>query len=379
MNDTSQSIDQKEKSLPSTDKLRIIYGLLAFAIPAVVFLLVLLWGEQASLALSLALAFGVFLYSVAAIVLFKRGLRGFKRGLRSSYRLIFIGAILYGIAQLQFPLIFLFPALFFLAETGLVTLPFVLSVSFILIGTRRFGKLLDIRGPWLSLWAAYIAATVAAVLSSFIPHIPIEGMDEISIDVANGLNIWIGTIVFFAVMITKQIRAAAALRYSRALGWMIASLGALVFASFIYAVVSFLLPPSHWYFVYNLPLVPSLLGTVLLFQAGYSFTKVSSDSIASKSSSPIDVVLYAASLASNARDIDPALDKLRIITAGLEDRTTLSPQQEEALTQTYLEIENYLVHRETLKEYSAEDIHEVVRNRFQVATNNSAFWRIFKL
>ncbi len=68
----------------------------------------------------------------------------------------------------------------------------------------------------------------------------------------------------------------------------------------------------------------------------------------------LDMVTYAAGLASNPADIDPLLDQVRGITARLSADRVLTPIDNSALLGVYLGIEQYLTTKEPLRAFTKE-------------------------
>lgn len=83
----------------------------------------------------------------------------------------------------------------------------------------------------------------------------------------------------------------------------------------------------------------------------------------------LDVVTYTASLASNPREIDPTLDKVREISSRLKPGQALSLTDEKALSATYRELEQYLTEQESIRKFSTQDIRSRIRNRFPEAAS----------
>ena len=77
--------------------------------------------------------------------------------------------------------------------------------------------------------------------------------------------------------------------------------------------------------------------------------------------SMLSLVVAAAGLTANVGDIDPLLDKVRIITAKLGPDQTPSPAQEKTLVGVYLHIEAYLTTSDPVRSFSKEDIRKRVR------------------
>jgi len=91
--------------------------------------------------------------------------------------------------------------------------------------------------------------------------------------------------------------------------------------------------------------------------------------------SALDMVTYAASLASNPDAIDPMLDRVRAISAGLSPGQVLSTEDTQTLFDVYLHIETYLTTKEALRTFTAQDLRTQftpeLRQQLEAYTNNT--------
>jgi hypothetical protein len=96
----------------------------------------------------------------------------------------------------------------------------------------------------------------------------------------------------------------------------------------------------------------------------------------SHGATPMDVVTYTASLASNPKAIDPTLDALREITSRVKAEQDLSSSDQAALADVYLKLETYLTHQETIRSFTVAEIRQRVENKFG-STHSSCphFWQ----
>jgi hypothetical protein len=74
--------------------------------------------------------------------------------------------------------------------------------------------------------------------------------------------------------------------------------------------------------------------------------------------SPLELVNYAASLASNPREIDPILDQVRAITSNLSPGQVLSAEEEAILFGVYLRLEQYLATKEPLRSFPRAELRK---------------------
>lgn len=319
----------------------------------------------------LPLAMATAMFSFAAIPLFIMARKDFKHGLRRAYTLLCVGIILYGIGQLQFPLFEIIDGSIWV-DSGAVVLPYLLSAGFLFFGVRHFAKLIGLKGLLLSPWLALVAGIAVAAASGFF----VKGDEATTIQ----LEIFLAVVLSFPTATILKIRSATAERYHKALAMLAASFGMQVFAGVHYVFMMTVLGHENAYVTSGLPLWPVCLAALFFMGAGYSFAGIRlRDSAISGSTSPVDVITYVASLASNPSAIDTSLDTLRGITATLGSATvSLSKEQEKTLARLYKDLEQYLITNEPLQQFTKADLREKVRTRFQFNPNDtSPFWSLF--
>lgn len=71
-----------------------------------------------------------------------------------------------------------------------------------------------------------------------------------------------------------------------------------------------------------------------------------------------DAVTHAATLASNPKEIDPILDNMRTLTAGLRPNVQLSLTEQKELFNIYLSIEKYLVNSDPIRAYNKVELRK---------------------
>ncbi len=79
----------------------------------------------------------------------------------------------------------------------------------------------------------------------------------------------------------------------------------------------------------------------------------------------IDKVVYLASLASKPHDIDPILDPLRVITARDEGQLKVGDNDLVVLKGVQSQLEDYLIHREPLRQFNTETLKQSLFERFE--------------
>jgi hypothetical protein len=92
--------------------------------------------------------------------------------------------------------------------------------------------------------------------------------------------------------------------------------------------------------------------------------------------SAVDVVIYMASLASDPKQVDPLLDGVRTVTARLHPGQALSLADLKALAQLYLQLENYLLTKESLRAWDKATLAGKVKQKFPKSRpEEAAFWQ----
>lgn len=356
--------------LTKTSK-QLFWAALGVGVSSTLLIIVVTQVLRGSVPSALPLAVAAAIFSFVAVPLFIVALKDFKHSLRRVYTLLCVGIVLYGIGQLQFPLFEIIDGSAWV-ESGAVILPYLISVACIYMGVRRFGKLVGLKGLLLAPWAVLLAAILVAAASGLL----VKGAQATLIQ----FELFIGVILLSSTTTVIRIRAVTAERYRQSLTLLAASLGALAFATVHHLFTVMVLSESNFYVDSGLVLWPTFLSAALFMGAGCSFATIRSrDIVASDSTSPVDVITYVASFASDPSAIDKPLDVLRMITADLKsEQASLSTQQETALAELYKDLEQYLIKNEPLQQFTKTDLREMVRTRFQFNPHNkSVFWSLF--
>lgn len=82
-------------------------------------------------------------------------------------------------------------------------------------------------------------------------------------------------------------------------------------------------------------------------------------------SNSLDLVTRTAGLASRPDEIDPLLDKVRSITARLGPDQTPSAKDTQALFAVYLQLEDYLGTRETIRSFTKQQLRARLSKELQ--------------
>lgn len=315
---------------------------------------------------------------LGAAALFVTNLDVYKAKLRRAYSILAAGILITGMSALQVTVLAaVLPADSPYLKSGATILPFVLSGVILYLGVRAFARLVGSKHIAQRAWVAFPIGLAGALLSTFLPHVPYANVPELGIDATVGISVWSGTLILLASWLALHIKANTGAHYTKAMAWLAS---ALFFTSiaFFYQVLYVLI--SNDLNIY-LSLGSGILTTVSGFvwiRAGYAFalTKYYSEDLSlmqflfatakatkAKPRTAIDMVTHAASLASNTQDIDPMLDKVRVITSKLEPGQSPSAEDTRRLVEVYVAIEEYLITKETVRNYTRQELRSLLDPR----------------
>lgn len=308
---------------------------------------------------------------VGAAVLFTINLDVYKAKMQIAYIAIAIGIILAAIGTLQVPVIGALDAWQsqWVQNGGLVA-PFFLSSFTIYIASQYLARLIKMKHLLTKVWMVLPLTLIICALTSLIPHIT-TGRSELSYDLALAGIAGAALLVFFAAFLVLGITRHTGAHYTGAMSWLTVTL----FNSFLILGVQFiytLTATDSTGLLAQLSTLLAIASGFLWLRAGYAFALTkdygqempSSNSlfgstqsiIARRPKTVIDMVTYAASLVSNAEEIDPLLDKLRTTTAKLRPGEKLSADETRLLVATYLKLEHYLTTKEAIRKFTEKEI-----------------------
>jgi hypothetical protein len=313
--------------------------------------------------------------STETILLFVAGLKAFKTQLRRAYVLLCVAFILFALAQVQVPLTTI-TSLEWWTTSGLVSLPYVLSCLFSYLSLRKFARLVGIDDALTKLRFVLPAVLAVVVVSALVVPVRLSVImpTELAHRTFTGIVVWMLALDTLTTFNTWRIWRAMGETYSRAMRWLF-----VMFFGYTVVHIHFLALQftgyDNWYGDNSLETVPLALAGVLLVKAGYEFWRVTAPTEVASSGSPLDVVVYMASLATNRHEINTILDTVRSVSANLAQDGTLKPQHERDLAKAYLDLETYLIEKESLREFTREGLRDTIAHRYPHAPDqNAAFW-----
>lgn len=310
-------------------------------------------------------------FHTGGAILFIANLDVYKARLRRAYITMAAGTITTGAGTLQISLLTILDGWQTpYAQSGITMLPFVLSGVLLYLGVRSFARAVEIKHVFTHAWVVLPAALAIAIAGGLLPYIP-GPMPAATFHFLVGITLWSSTLMVFTGLLVIAVRKHAGALYSKAMTWLARALFFAGFILFYQGFYTFINIGNTWYLDLTSNLITIISGW-LWIRAGYTFalTKYYSEDLplyrfllaqtdrktANRPKTIIDTVTYAAGLASNSQDIDPLLDKLRAITAKLTPGEQPSDAETKSLVDVYLKLEQYLLTREAIRNYTRKEI-----------------------
>ncbi len=299
---------------------------------------------------------------LGAAFLFLRALPAFKVSMRRAYAFVIAAIVCSAITFVTPSVSVIFnlrtdPAF----TTFTAGVPDLLAVLFLFESMREFSGLIKVKS-FVAHW--YVAAPLVlaiVVALFFVPYPSWVPHDDVSKGIIGATALLEGFIILSAI-IAGRIRGAIGEVYKQSMAWLFAALCVESIECGLSLVYRFI-PAGQFNDIFtNLIFQPAILALSLFYlKAGASFMATTEQ--VAEIHEPLEMVMSAAQLASNPRDIDKILDELRSITAELIKGQAFSPEQESALLHIYLTLENYLTTREPIRNFTREEL----RRKFDAA------------
>ncbi|HEX3081940.1 MAG TPA: hypothetical protein VHQ86_01680 [Candidatus Saccharimonadia bacterium] len=285
---------------------------------------------------------------------FATNLSGFKRDLRVAYILIAVGSLFLGLAQLQLPLLTVIDAwASWYARGGLVLIPYLITALAMYLGMRKFAQTLGLKLIWAKPWLV-VALSAAAIVGCAILFWPyVANFIDHAYDALIGWNEAMG---LATVMITYRLRANLGPAYRPAMTWLLVSFTITMVAGLQQLWLLHFTPGAWSYRNHGWSYWLLVAASMAFLRTGLVFRELTRGF--SATANPLDVVVYTAGLVSRPRDIEPILNRLRVVTAGMagKDATehALTAEQTSKLLQIYIDLEEYLVTKEPLRKLTRD-------------------------
>lgn len=322
------------------------------------------------------------------------GFGAFTSKLRRPYKFIFAGLILWGVAFLQLPLMILFNLLNNNVAISLSAIPFIASAVLLFVGTKMLARLFAVTNKATSWWFALGLIAAISVVMVIVPHGHTQSK-EIDFDMANVLIMTATTLFGMGAYHILLIKGRASAAFTDALAWLFLSmLISAAIAGLGSTLLAIIAGSSASQIVIILALAPSCVAAAFFLRSGYSFNKivdagdVQGLSVArnffgkplkprsqEEAVNSIDIVVYAAGLASKPTDLDALLDGVRAITSRLKSGMPLTDQDEQTLLNIYLKVEEYLLTKESLRVFTRDSLRQDIAQKLRLSADAAGtFW-----
>lgn len=306
----------------------------------------------------------------ALLFIFNRDV--YKADQRRAYLILAIGALVTGGGTLQISVLTIVGFDSWYVKSGATILPFLLSGLIIYLGLRSFAKIVKVQDILTKAYVALPLIFLIALATTLLPHADNPAVTELNYDILVGIFTWSGGLMLIAGWLAFRIRQSTGMLYIRAMTWLVRTL---CFSGFVLLFQGYFMLVNTTSYNPTLNLISDIItitSGLLWIRAGYAFaltTYYSGDmslfrflfsstalTTINRPRTVVDMVTYAASLASNARDIDPLLDKVRAITSKLKPGESPSIEDSRQLVEIYLKIEDYLTTKEAARNYNRKEL-----------------------
>ncbi len=333
----------------------------------------------------------MLLFHLGICALFLMGIRSFKTEFKHAYLYICAGVLLLALAVFQYTVLGSVNALgSFWVTSGMVELPFVLSIVFMVIGFNKFAQLMGVTGLRRYLGITLGVMVVLCALSTLIPSTRPD-IDHYTLFVTSILYVSQTVLLISIVPLAYRIRQKAGVLYIPLFAWMFAGFITYSVQMIVQTVALYLMPDTHWYVVYGGTTVFFVIAGACFMKAALELNRISyseplnentrvsffgrpltaGDAVGKRSS--VDAIVYLAQLASNRTAADPILDGLRTVTSNIMDNQELTVSQQAQLVTVYQRMEAYLLTEERIATYTADSLRKRVIQKYR-NNSDSYFW-----
>jgi hypothetical protein len=324
------------------------------------------------------------------------GFSSFTNQFRRAYSIMFTGLTFWAIGYLQLPLMVIFDVIDNNIVISLTVIPFIASALLVFTGTRMLAKLFGVISLATKWWFALSFIFVIGVITALAPHVPITD-DELGFDIANVLIMIAITFFGFGAYHILLIKRRASVTFTNAFAWLCLSMATLsIFAGAGSTFTTLIAGYDGGQLILFVALIPSCIAAALFLRSAYSFNQIAESGDiqgqtvkrnffgnpvnqpnTTERISSIDIVTHATTLVSTREAISDMLNTLQYITSQLplNPPLPLPAATEQALRQVYLQIEQYLLTKESIRKFTKESIrHEIAQKLGLSPTSSVTFW-----
>jgi hypothetical protein len=301
----------------------------------------------------------------------------FRGQFRQIYILLGSGIGLLGIAQLQTLLVAVTGFLFWV-DSGLIGILFVTATILIFLSMRQFARALHLKTHWTSLGWVGLAVVASSAIAGLTPYVP--GALGNAYSPAMAFSAWNATLALLAALLVGHISRTISGIYATALGRLNIALWMLALTSAQYIIVGAIFPLDSWVFAYGLISLAFVATGGLFLWASVAFNFIGEydySRTATRKVTSLNIITYAASLASDQEAIDDILDGVRQISATLAPGEVPDRQVQHQLAAIYLQLEEYLIIKETVQEFTTTTLRQRIEATLGLdSADQTTFWPI---
>lgn len=329
----------------------------------------------------------ITLMHIGASIIFILGLKGFQKRLRKAYLIICASFLMLVAVLIQGVVLAALGAY----ESdyvlwGASDIPVVLMMFLAYFGVRTIAQLIEVRSVFLKPWVVFLLALGVGLVAALMPTTRID-YPEIVIDVSAFIFAVEAAICVIVALLAFKTFQNTSVLYKKSFRWLGVYYGIVALVLCANVLAQLYLPFTHWYWQFGVSYMAYNVVSFVAIFAAISFNRVayaeqqviasSGNHTKSQQQNPVDVVTFLAQFASNPREIGSALDSVRLITTRPTYRSgmQLSEADQTNIAKTYLDIENLLVTKESVRKFTKEQLRQMIEVRFEASVNASAFWK----
>jgi hypothetical protein len=316
----------------------------------------------------LAFSMSMILLYAGCSFLFFLGLKNFTANFKGAYVVFCAGILMLALAESQLPV---FTAMnmqdILWMRAGGILLPVIAAIITMYIGARKFARLFNIQTVWNKGWFVLLVAMGMAAAAYFLPIFTALGPETEIEGRATLAFMGISLAIFLAcAILAYKVKNLASKTYKKAFFWFYVALAGFVVVTLQTIAAVMIVGPQSWWLKNGYTIFIQVILGLPLLKAAYEFM-VLEDTVAPSDQPTVeitilDIVVVAAEKVSNAKAIEPQLERVREITARLapDQKVTLNSSEIAELAEIYRHIEHYLTVEEPVRRFTKDELRQSI-------------------